>query len=413
MKTLSATPNKWGVVVKQNSVLIFALSASLVLCLVRFLLKHHVSPTSDYGQTWYGDGDKDQYIKNGVYFYLVGFLKSLGLTYFAVAGFLFVFSFILFLAAIALLERSVLNTFGNKLTLILVYLSALSFWFFSGFQLEPRILSMSFFALGAAVLNLNLKYDQAELSLFRKTVPVFFFVLAVNVQNQILLSFLIFAAFLILVAFKYLYPRIIYLTAFFTIFVSYCLNLGFNAFSGNKRAIDIANNSALFFGINSPEALESCGTWTANGSILLNKISTFDMVSQTFQVFDNLNWDLASCKIQKMFLTLDSNNVLWVYNLGNDSPLQFSRTGLLPLFLYALLFSGLLTYLSMTLFLTTNWGKLSVFYLVVSVISVAFFTIVLELNSRYFFSYMLPIPILGLIISQNHIKLNSQVKSWQ
>ena len=372
-----------------------------------------MSPTSDYGQTWYGDGNKDQYIKNGVYFYLVGFLKSLGLTYSAVAGLLFAFSFILFLLAIVLFERSVLNTLGNKLTLILVYLSALSFWFFSGFQLEPRILSMGFFALGAAILNLNLKLDQAELSLFRKTVPVVFFVLAVNVQNQILLSLLIFVTFLILVSFKYLYPRIVYLTAFFSTFISYCLNLGFNSFSGNKRAIDIANNSALFFGINSPEALESCGTWTVNGSIVLNKISNFDVVSQMFQVFDNLNWELASCKIQKMFLTFDSNNVLWVYNLGNDAPLQFSRTGLLPLFLYAILFSGLLTYLSLTFFLATNWGRISLFYIAVSVISIVFFTIVLELNSRYFFSYMLPIPILGLIISQKQIKLKSQARSWQ
>jgi hypothetical protein len=102
-----------------------------------------------------------------------------------------------------------------------------------------------------------------------------------------------------------------------------------------------------------------------------------------------------------MYFSPDSNNVAWVFNLGNSTPLDLATTIFSIPFVKMIVFSGLLTYLTLGIFVFHGEKTFSTIYTIYFLIGTIVVSSLFELNSRYFFSYMTPIAFFGLFISEH------------
>jgi hypothetical protein len=276
----------------------FGLSAIYIL--LRLFFSPNISPQSDFAQTWFSNGDLNSYEKNGLFFFAVGLLKNIGFSYSEVC--LFYSTLTLFIVVHQLnLIYELTKSKIFKFVLPLFYFEIFRYWFFTGNQLEPRILSISFFVLALKLL-LKFYVDRSTINLVSSGL---FFCLSVNVQTQ---SLIIVPILIILHVFCWsILENRELKRLFYTYFVIGLSVFLFTAFISTAQRdsskIEIASKTAYYFGFVSNNALSNCGAWNLDDATNLSKEYkniTFNTILTKAQ---DLSYDrkMISCKISKFF----------------------------------------------------------------------------------------------------------------
>lgn len=376
------------------------LGLSAIYILSRLWFNPYISPQSDFAQTWYSNGELNSYEKNGVFFFAVGLFKNIGLNYSEVSLLISTLTLFVVVHQLNSIYELAQSRFF-KFALPLFYFEIFRYWFFTGNQLEPRIVSISLFTVAVRYL-LEFYRDRTKHCL---VLSGFFFCLSVNIQTQ---SLIILPIIFILHSFrKNALPKTVkkslYLT-YFVIGLSVFLFTTYISFAQeNTTRVEIASKTAYYFGFVSDNALINCGAWNMDDAINLSKNYKSVNLKSILTRSKDFSYDskMIRCKISRFFLSPYAGDVTWVYDLGSKAKFSQSTSPILKNYLL----NGLIQngYVAITLLLWCSFAFICCTrqYLSYFLVLTYFFTAItlFELNTRYFFHYIFLIAL--ILVSAN------------